>query len=184
MISVLTTKEEFHRESEELFLSKISVGRAIADVLLVASFKYYVKLGELKYAIENDTLVFTVPQLYLSKPVAYDTATEKRSCNSSPLINCQPTLDNLLLEITGKLEEKGNLAMTNMYEKSAKTLADNFDSFVKQNNKEVFYKNIAVIFANEPSQSRRMFNYNKSYCGDKPCSLELPVGNGRLLTIQ
>ncbi len=74
--------------------------------------------------------------------------------------------------------------MANVYDKSAKALADNFDSFAKHNNKEVFYKNIAVIFANEPSQSRRMFNYNKSFCGNEPCSVEIPFGNGRFLTIQ
>ncbi len=81
------------------------------------------------------------------------------------------------------MEAKGNSNITNMYEKSAKALADHFDSF-KHNNKEVFYKNIAVIFANKPSQSRRMFNYNKSFCGNEPCSVEIPFGNGRFLTIQ
>ncbi len=86
--------------------------------------------------------------------------------------------------VTSKLEAKGDLAMANVYEKAAKALADNFDSFAKLNNKDVFYKNIAVVFANEPSQSRRMFNYNKSFCGDQPCTLEVPFGNGRFLTIQ
>jgi hypothetical protein len=185
VISELKTAEKFDDHwVKKIPHTGIVVARVDAEITMVASFKYYVKLGELKYTIENDTLVFNVPNLYLSKPVAYDSSTLQRKCDSDGLATCKGTLDSLITGSTGKLEVKGNLEMANVYEKSAKALADNFDSFAKHNNKEVFYKNIAVIFANEPSQSRRMFNYNKSFCGNEPCALEIPFGNGRFLTIQ
>jgi hypothetical protein len=185
VISELKTAEKFDDHwVKKIHNTGIVVARVDAEISMVASFKYYVKLGELKYAIENDTLVFNVPNLYLSKPVAYDSSTVQRKCDADGLATCKDTLDKLIAGTTEKLEVKGNLAMTNMYEKSAKALADNFNSFAKNNNKEVFYKNIAVIFANEPSQSRRMFNYNKSFCGNEPCAVEIPIGNGRFLTIQ
>ena len=185
VISELKTAEKFEDHwVEKIPHTGIVVARVDAEISMVASFKYYVKLGELKYAIENDTLIFNVPNLYLSKPVAYDSSTVQRKCDSDGLATCKGSLDRLMSGVTGNLEAKGNSKITNMYEISAKTLADNFDSFVKHNNKEVFYKNIAVIFANESSQSRRMFNYNKSFCGNEPCTVEIPFGNGRFLTIQ
>ena len=186
VISELKTAEKFDEHwVEKIPHTEMVVARVDAEISMVASFKYYVKLGELKYTIENDTLVFNVPNLYLSKPVAYDSSTVQRKCDSDGLASCKGSLDRLLSGVTGNLEEKGNSEIANVYEKSAKALADNFDSFAKHN-KEVFYKNIAVIFANEPGQSksRRMFNYNKSFCGNEPCSVEIPFGNGRFLTIQ
>ncbi len=185
VISELKSAEKFDEHWDKKIPNiGVVVAKVDAEISMVASFKYYVKLGELKYTIENDTLVFNVPNLYLSKPVAYDSSTIQIKCDADGLASCDGSRDRLMRGVTSKLEAKGDLAMANVYEKAAKALADNFDSFAKLNNKDVFYKNIAVVFANEPSQSRRMFNYNKSFCGDQPCTLEVPFGNGRFLTIQ
>ena len=115
-------------------------------------------MGELKYTIEDDTLIFNVPKLYLSTPVAYDSSTIQRKCDTGGFAICKGTQDGLLTGVTEKLEVKGNLALASMYDKSAKTLADNFNSFAKKNN-YVVYNYIAVVFANEPGQSRHIFNY-------------------------
>ena len=185
VISELKTAAKFEDHWRRPIASTgIVVAKVDADISMVASFKYYVKLSELKYTIENDTLVFNVPNLYLSKPVAYDSSTIKIKCDADGFASCEGSRERLMTGVTSKLEAKGDLYMANVYEKSAKALAENFDSFAKHNNKDVFYKNIAVVFANEPSQSRRMFNYNKSFCGNQPCALEMPFGNGRFLTIQ
>ena len=183
VIAELKSAETFNETWKKKVLG-ITIAHVDAEISMVASFKYHIKLGELKYTAEEDTLVFNVPNLYLSIPVAYDSSTLQRKCDADILAICKGTLDKLINDATGKLEAKGNSEMVNIYEKAAKALADHFDSFIKNNNKYVFYKNIAVVFANEPSQSRRIFNYNKSFCGDQPCALEMPFGNGRFLTIQ
>ena len=79
VVNELRTNENFHRESEKILWHDIPIGRAVADISLIASFKYFVKLRELKYEIEGDTLVVNVPSIYLSTPVAYDSATVKNN---------------------------------------------------------------------------------------------------------
>lgn len=181
VISVLDTTEINETDWVKKILG-IPFASVDAEIKLVASYKYYIKLSELKYSIEDDTIVFNVPSLYLSTPVAFDSSTLQRKCDSDGFATCKGSLNNLTKEITGKLEVKGNAHMSTMYDKSAKTLADNFNSFAKQNN-DVDYNNIAVVFANEPSQSRHIFNYNKNDCGNEPCSLPVPISsNGFLLT--
>ena len=184
VVNELRTNENFHRESEKILWHDIPIGRAVADISLIASFKYFVKLRELKYEIEGDTLVVNVPSIYLSTPVAYDSATVKNNCNAStPFVDCKPTINILMSEVTGKLAEQGKAQMALVFDKAAKALADNLDMLAKNNEKVIFYKNIAVVFANEAGQSQRMFNYNKSLCGEGPCKLEIPFGNDRFLTI-
>ena len=161
----------------------ISYASADAEITLVASYKYYIKLGELKYANEDETLVFNVPSLYLSTPVAFDSSTLDPSCDADLLGSCKGTLKNLNKEVSGKLEEKGNSYMGLVYETSAKALAKSFDSIARQSN-EVAYNNIAVVFANEPGQPRHIFIFNKNDCGKEPCSLEAPIGNDGFLKTQ
>jgi hypothetical protein len=184
VVNELRTNENFHRESEKILWHDIPLGRAVADISLIASFKYFVKLRELKYEIEGDTLVVNVPSIYLSTPVAYDSATVKNNCNAStPFVDCKPTINILMSEVTGKLAEQGKAQMALVFDKAAKALAYNLDMLAKNNERAIFYKNIAVVFANEAGQSQRMFNYNKSLCGEGPCKLEIPFGNDRFLTI-
>jgi hypothetical protein len=184
VVAELRTNESFHRESEKILWQGIPLGRAVADISLIASFKYFVKLRELKYEMQGDTLVVNAPSLYVSTPVPYDSATVKNNCNAStPLVDCKPTINILMSEVTGKLAEKGKAQMALVFDKAAKALADNLDVLAKNNEKVIFYKNIAVVFANEVGQSQRMFNYNKSLCGEGPCKLEIPFGNDRFLTI-
>jgi hypothetical protein len=134
--------------------------------------------------MRGDTLVVNAPSLYLSTPVAYDSATVKNNCNAStPLVDCKPTINILMSEVTGRLAENGKAQMSFVFDKAAKALADTLDMLAKNNEKTIFYKNIVVVFANETGQSERMFNYNKSLCGDAPCKLEIPFGNDRFLTI-
>jgi len=189
VIAELQTNEDFHKGLTKRVkipgLFSISAAKLGADVSAVATYKYYVKLSEVKYGIEGDTLVLNVPALYLSVPVAFDSATLKTSCSSTSMfVKCKPLVNDLISDITGVLETKGKLNLSNVFEKAAKALADNFDSFAKNNEKDVFYKNIAVVFTNESATSRRLFNYNKSFCGNEPCKLELPLSDGRFLTIK
>jgi hypothetical protein len=188
--------ENFHRESGQSVdgpLGKFTVHHADVDVSEEANYKYYVALSSLKYDMIGDTLLFTVPKLNLSKPVATQSSTFKSICkqtvglmitsNSSfEMPDCKKALTQLIQAKSNELQEKGEARKISVYEAAAKGLANNFNAFAKNNDKEIYYKNIAVVFADEPDQHRRVFNYNKNYCGKELCK-EVPFGNGRIITV-
>ena len=60
VVAELRTNESFHRESEKILWQGIPLGRAVADISLIANFKYFVKLREL-------TLGFNFPESFYSK---------------------------------------------------------------------------------------------------------------------
>ena len=159
-----------------------------------AYYKYNVALSTLKYNMDGDTLLFTVPKLKLSFPVATNSFTFKDKCkgkiwpfptakdSSCKLPGFKEPLETLTVQKTSVLQQRGEARKETAYEMAAKSLADNFNAFAKNNDKEIFYKNIAVVFADEPHQLRRVFNYNKNYCGKELCK-EVLLGNGRILTV-
>ena len=159
-----------------------------------AYYKYNVALSNLRYDMEGETLVFTVPKLNLSLPVATNSSTYKDKCkgkvwplptakdSSCKLPGFKGPLETLTVQKTSVLQQRGEARKETAYEIAAKSLADNFNEFAKNNDKEIFYKKIAVVFADEPHQPRRVFNYNKNYCGKELCK-EALLGNGRILTV-
>ena len=192
VIATLTNKENFQQEAFDTVLD-VDVDHAWVDVSLEAHFKYHVALSTLKYDMDEDTLVFTVPKLKLSLPVATESSTYKYRCKQKigPLVKtgssfempvCKRAQTKLIVEMSNDLQKKGEAWKVVSYEAAAKGLADNFNAFAKNNDKEIFYKNIAVVFADEHDQHRRVFNYNKNYCGKELCK-EVPFGNGQILTV-
>jgi TPR repeat protein len=192
VIATLTNKENFQQEAFDTVLD-VDVDHAWVDVSLEAHFKYHVALSTLKYNMDEDTLVFTVPKLNLSLPVATESSTYKYRCKQKigPLVKtgssfempvCKRAQTKLIVEMSNDLQKKGEAWKVVSYKAAAKSLADNFNEFAKNNDKEIFYKNIAVVFADEPHQPRRVFNYNKNYCGKELCK-EVLLGNGRILTV-
>jgi TPR repeat protein len=188
--------ENFHRESGQSVdgpLGKFTVHHADVDVSEEADYKYYVALRSLKYDMIGDTLLFTVPKLNLSKPVATKSSTFNSTCkqtvgtmitsNSSfEIPDCKKALTLLIQAKSDELQVKGEARKISVYETAAKGLANNFNAFAKKNDKEIYYKNIAVVFGDEPHQPRRVFNYNKNYCGRETCK-EVPFGNGQILAV-
>ena len=159
-----------------------------------AYYKYNVALSTLKYNMDGDTLLFTVPKLKLSFPVATNSFTFKDKCkgkiwpfptakdSSCKLPGFKEPLETLTVQKTSVLQQRGEERKVTMYETAAKSLADHFNEFAKINDKEIFYKNIAVVFSDEPDQPRRVFNYNKNYCGKELCK-EVLLGDGQILTV-
>lgn len=158
-----------------------------------AYYKYNVALSSLRYDMEGETLVFTVPKLNLSLPVATNSSTYKDKCrgktgpftvkdSSCKLPGFKEPLETLTVEKSSILQKRGEARKGTAYEIAAKTLADNFNEFAKNNDKEIYYKNIAVVFADEPHQPRRVFPYNKNYCGKETCK-EVSFGNGQILAV-
>ena len=163
VIAELVTTEHLHRESgKHLKYLDISILHADLAVSLQAHFKYYIKLSELEYSMTDDTLVFTVPKLYLSTPVAFESSTFKPDCQASLFSNCKKISSKMISELSKDLEEKGLSELPVVYEKAAKALADNFDAFVRNNEIIVFHRNIAVVFSDEAGPSQRLFSYDKN----------------------
>lgn len=160
------------------------IGYATVDISFEPHYKYYVKLAELNYIIDGDTLVFEAPKLYLSTPVGYQSAHQNTDCDKTLLGDCNKTRNSLMTELSADLEAKGLANMPSVYEKAAKSLADNFYQFASNNETGFLIKKIAVRFASEGIQSQRVFSYNKSYCGKEPCKIELNLGKGLLFTLR
>jgi hypothetical protein len=163
VIAELVTTEHLHRESgKHLKFLDIPIQHADLAVSLQVHFKYYIKLSELEYSMTDDTLVFTVPKLYLSTPVAFESSTFKPDCQASLFSNCKKIGSKMMSELSKDLEEKGLSELPVVYEKVAKALADNFDDFVRNNENIVFHRNIAVVFSDEAGPSQRLFSYDKN----------------------
>lgn len=145
-------------------------------------YKYFIKLSELKFALSGDTLNLEAPRLYLSTPVAIDAASIEQRCKSSiPYLNCKATFDSMMDELSNMLTEKGIAQTDSIYEKAAKSLADNINAFLKNQDSRIGYKNIAVTFNDKKGNSVHLFRYNDSYCGSEKCIAEMDLGNNRIL---
>ena len=163
VIAEMVTTEHLHRESgKHLKYLDIPIQHADLAVSMQVHFKYYIKLSELEYSMADDTLVFTVPKLYLSTPVGFESSTFKPDCQASFFSNCKKISVKMMSELSKDLEEKGLSELPVVYEKAAKALADNFDDFVRNNENVVFHRNIAVVFSDEAGPSQRLFSYDKN----------------------
>ena len=184
VVARLTVNEEFTLE-KYIFLFKFPVGDTQVKLSLVANYTYYVKLAELRHAIENESVYIHVPKLYLSTPVAFEFSTVRESWHRFLFGPDGKTLiDQLKQDVSKNLEAKGRAQTGVVYDKAAKALADNFDRYFNANGLGGHYRNIVVIFDNELSQSKRQFNYSQSSCGKERCSLELDLGKGLILSIE
>lgn len=175
VVTEITDNEDFSNSActaGRVWLTDWCMGRGNVDVQFDAHYKYHVKLSELTYTTENDTLIFKVPALYLSKPVGYDRL--KTNCGTTGFGSCGVLYESLLPNISGYLENKGKLGLQNARENAAKSLADNFFEFAKNNN-ALFFKKISVIFVSENEKSSRDFNYSSGYCEGKPCNFDFKV---------
>lgn len=184
VVAQLVSDEEFTAEQYKILMG-FFVGDTSVKLSLVAHYKYYVKLGELKLTVENDTVFIHVPKLNLSTPVAFEFSTIRESVNKflfGP--DGKELLDGLKQEVSEKLRVKGEAQVGAVYDKAAKALADNFNSYFMANGYGRHYKNIMVTFSNESRKPVRQFSYNKSFCEKETCSLELDLGKGRIFTIE
>lgn len=184
VIAELQTRDTFSKRQCSKKILGNCIGYATVDVSFEPHYKYYVKLAELNYVIDGDTLVFEAPKLYLSTPVGYQSANQNTDCDNTLLGDCNKTRNSLMTELSGDLEAKGLANMPSVYEKAAKSLADKFYQFASNNETGFFIKKVAVRFASEGSQSQRVFSYNKSYCGKEPCTMQLDLGKGLLFTLR
>jgi hypothetical protein len=98
--------------------------------------------------------------------------------------NEKELLKKLKQNVSAELAQKGNAQVGVVYDKAAKSLADNYNRFLIANGYGDYYKNIVVTFANENSKLQRQFHYNDSLCGDKKCLLELNINKGLFFTIR
>lgn len=184
VIAGLESNEEFTTEIYKQVMG-YPVGDTHATVSLVAHYKYYIKLAELSHTVEKGVVFVHVPKLYLSTPVAFDFSTVREICNKSWFgTDCEEILGQLKKEVSEKLLTKGKLQVGVVYDKAAKALADNLNAYFGAQGYGRYYKDIVVTFASERGESQRQFHYNKSYCGNEACLLELDLGQGRVFAIE
>lgn len=184
VVAQLISNEEFSTEKYN-YVMGLPVGDTSVKLSLVAHYKYYVKLAELTHYVKNGVIFVHVPTLYLSTPVAFEFSTVRESQQEFLFApNSKALLEQLKQAISEQLISKGKSQMGVVYDKAAKALADNLNNYFDANDHGRNYKSIAVSFSSEGSQSQRQFNYNDSFCGKEPCSLELDLGKGRALIIK
>ena len=184
VIAQLDTNEDFSVEKFNHVMG-FPVGDTNAKLSLVANYKYYVKLAELTHHIQDGVVYIDVPKLYLSTPVAFEFSSVQESAAKFMFgVDEKALLDQLKSEASEKLRAKGQSQIGVVYDKAAKALADNFNNHFIKNGFGGNYKDIVVTFANEGSTSKRQFKYNESYCGEKPCRLELNLGKEFILKIR
>lgn len=184
VIARLVSHETF---SEEAFIDIMGfpIGNTDATVSLVAHYKYFIKLSELTHQLKGDVLILNVPSLYLSTPVAFEFSTVKESGNTFAFGPDKTELiEQIKARASSELSQKGRLQINTVYDKAAKALADNINSFYEANGNSGFHKEIAVIFANEKSPSQRKFSYKNSFCKGGPCKLEINLGKERVLILE
>ena len=157
----LTSIEQVQRANgKRLKYLDILVQSANLNVAFQANFNYYLKVSEPEFSLVGDTVIFTVPDLYLVTPVAFDTATFNLVCHASLFSNCNKNNAQLMSELSGELAAKGSDKMPSIYDVAAKSLADNFYNFVKDGKTGFKYKTIVLGFKKEGDPSRRLFSYD------------------------
>jgi hypothetical protein len=165
-------------------LVNLPVGDTEVGLSLSAHYKYFIRFSELKHELRGDVLLVHAPGLYLSTPVAFELSSMQESSQTSGFGPDKKTLlQQLRNEASAELARKGRLAIPAVYDKAAKALADNINSYLMANGSGGYYSAIEVVFGNEKSLSRRHFAYDNSRCGLQPCTLEIPAGEGRFLII-
>lgn len=184
VIAEFKNHEELKREQYNFFLD-YPLGDTSATIILDAIYKYYVKLGDLSVNINNQTIFIEAPKLYLSLPVAFEMSSVSEE--SSKFIigpNENELLKKLKQEVSSELAKKGNAQVSVVYDKAAKSIADNYNNFLIVNGYGDYYKNIVVSFVSEKSKSQRQFHYNDSLCGNDKCLLELKINKELFFTIR
>lgn len=107
--SPLKTMELFSRsDSRFAAWGKVYLGTSTTEVKVPASFRYHIKLSEMKGTqIKDRVLVVKVPAIYPSLPVAFDTAgVEKRSDSGWLRFDGAQLLAELEKNITPELEQR------------------------------------------------------------------------------
>lgn len=182
IVANLTGNEE---STIEIWRCVFPVGITQVQVSLVANYTYYVKLAELRHTIENDSVYIHVPKLYLSNPVVFEFSTVRESGRKSLFgLEGKARIDQLKLDISKTLDAMGRSQTGVVYDKAAKALADDFDSYFNANGLGGHYRNIVVFFDHEVSQSKRQFNFSHHACGKERCSLQIDLGKGLILSIK
>ena len=173
VIAKLNSHETLNRHEYRRVFG-LPVGDTRVSLSLVAHYKYYVKLAELSQQLEGDTLFIQVPELYLSKPVAFEFSSVRVNEQVQAFGPDQQELSHKLKqEASTELALKGRLHTAAVYDRAARALAENFNNYFKHNQMHTYYKDIAIIFSSENKQSIRRFMFNQGFCGPLPCLMRL-----------
>ncbi|MBY6191981.1 hypothetical protein KUV22_16255 [Microbulbifer agarilyticus] len=171
---------EVKRFNKTLF--DLPIGDTEARISVVANYKYFVQLGDIVHHLSGDTLYIKAPDLELSEPVAFDI---RSMSESSKTTGFGPDADSLLVELRVKMAKQlkvnGLLQKTSVYERAAKSIADNFNEYMENNGFSGMYEKIVVSFNGASSELSRSYEYISENCGYLPCKINWSVGGYHIL---
>ncbi len=169
-------------EATRLFMERWPIGEGQAELAVSATFKYFVRLSELRYQLNARVLELRVPALYLSTPVAFDSASIRNRTSSTWLGPSDDTMrDELLKQVSDTLRLQGKMQMDNVRDKAAQSLAENLNQFFRNNDASGYYDQLKVVFEDDEQQLVRSFQFENSFCGEAPCDLMLELADDATL---
>ena len=169
-------------EAKRLFMERWPIGEGQAELAVSATFKYFVRLSELRYQLDARVLEIRVPALYLSTPVAFDSASIRDRTTSTLLGPSDDKMrDELLKKVSDTLRLQGKMQMDNVRDKAAQSLAENLNQFFSNNDASGYYDQLKVVFEDDEQQLVRTFQFENSFCGDAPCDLMLELADDATL---
>jgi hypothetical protein len=188
VIATLITHETFTSSDNNqisLLGNALQLGSTNVSIELTAHYKYYVQFSALKHQLQGQTLIISAPALKLTKPVAFEFSSVKENGQATLLgPNKQALLQQVKNTLSDELTLKGLQQMPSVYDKAAKALADNINSYMQNNDQAGFYQTLQITFANEKSPSTRLYNYNNSFCTPEPCAWQHEMDGGKILIIK
>jgi len=181
VVASLHNRETFDLQEFKEILG-MPIGDTEARISLDAHYKYFIKLSLLRVSLQEDTITIRAPKLLLSTPIAFDMASFKQTQKKFALgPNKAEVMNKLQQKAALGLLAKGNRYKSIVYDKAAKALADNLHQYYMANGFEGYYKSIEVVFADEKTQSQRVFNYKNASCQVSACNAYIELNDDKRL---
>ncbi|RBP43604.1 hypothetical protein DES53_1051 [Roseimicrobium gellanilyticum] len=154
--SPTTTMETFTKaDSRMAAWGKIYLGTTVTEIKVPASYRFHVKLSELKDArVEGNVLIITAPEIRPSLPVAFDsTGVEKKSDSGWARFNSAEQLAEMEKNITTGLGERAVKQAEVVREVARKDIEEFVQRWIVDNNPNLReqIRAIKVLFPGETS---------------------------------
>lgn len=155
--SPTTTMETFTKaDSKMAAWGKIYLGTTITEIKVPATYRFHVKLSEMKDAkVDGNVLIITAPEIRPSLPVAFDTAgIEKKSDSGWARFNSEEQLAEMEKKISEGLGERAVKQAEVVREHARKDLEEFVQRWIVDNNPKLReqIRAIKVLFPGETAE--------------------------------
>lgn len=155
--SPTTTVETFTKaDSKMAAWGKIYLGTTITEIKVPATYRFHVKLSEMKDAkVDGNVLIITAPEIRPSLPVAFDTAgIEKKSDSGWARFNSEEQLAEMEKKISEGLAERAVKQGEVVREHARKDIEEFVQRWIVDNNPKLReqVRAIKVLFPGETAE--------------------------------